>query len=106
MLKMQVDPEKCMKTKGSMTKCPRKIAILCPSLQNSREIFAFLHEILSVLRTKTESWGGFTSAFGEASLPVHPAKNAMGLWIEDSPGGKGGKTKIAGASGDVIENKG
>jgi hypothetical protein len=53
MLKMQIGPKKCMKTKGHMTKRPRNIAILCPKVQNSRGILAFLHEILPVLRTKT-----------------------------------------------------
>jgi hypothetical protein len=39
MLKMQIGPEKCMKTKDTMTNCPRKRAILRPKLQNPQKVF-------------------------------------------------------------------
>jgi hypothetical protein len=53
MLKMQIDPEKYMKTKGMMTFCPKKRAILCPKMQKFPGIKPVFREIVRDLCPKT-----------------------------------------------------
>jgi hypothetical protein len=72
MLKMQVDPEKCMKTNGIMTYCPIETAIFCTKLQHLRGIVRVLCPTIDVVATLRRH-------FGELNAPVR--------LVQDPPGG-------------------
>jgi hypothetical protein len=50
----------CMKTKGTMTNCPIKRAILCPKWQNLRGIFGVFCRHFAGFAHENRSGGGFT----------------------------------------------
>jgi hypothetical protein len=74
MLKMKVDPAMRMKTKGSVTICPKKRAILCPTLHDFPGTLRVLHQIIWNLCAEA----AFAAPFGEVNSPLRPVEMSWG----------------------------